>query len=93
MITKVLKKLDYLIDRASHILLLLSGFVVLLMAWVVSYGVLKRYAFRAPDPYTYEISTMFLLFCGVLAVAAVHVGKISCRAVSLLSQALRNEKD
>lgn len=72
LITKVFKKLDYLIDRASHILLILSGVLVLIMAWVVSYGVVKRYAFHAPDPYTYEISTMFLLFCGVLAVAAVE---------------------
>lgn len=72
MITKIFHKLDYLIDRASHLLLVMSGVLILLMAWVVTYGVIKRYAFHAPDPYTYEISTMFLLFCGVLAVAAVE---------------------
>ena len=72
MITKVVNKLDYLVDRASHILLVLSGVLVLVMAWVVTYGVAKRYVFHAPDPYTYEISTMFLLFSGVLAVAAVE---------------------
>jgi TRAP-type C4-dicarboxylate transport system permease small subunit len=72
LITKVVNKLDYLIDRASHILLVLSGVLILVMAWVVTYGVVKRYVFHAPDPYTYEISTMFLLFCGVLAVAAVE---------------------
>ena len=70
--TKIFHKLDYLIDRISHFLLILSGILVLLMAWVVTYGVIKRYAFHAPDPYTYELSTMFLLFCGVLAVAAVE---------------------
>jgi len=69
---KIVHKLESLIDRASHFLLILSGILVLLMAWVVTYGVVKRYAFHAPDPYTYEISTMFLLFCGVLAVAAVE---------------------
>lgn len=72
MIAKIIHRLDSLIDRASHFLLILSGVLVLLMAWVVTYGVIKRYAFHAPDPYTYEISTMFLLFCGVLAVAAVE---------------------
>lgn len=64
--------MEYLIDRISHLLLILSGVLVLLMAWIVTYGVVKRYAFHAPDPYTYELSTMFLLFCGVLAVAAVE---------------------
>jgi TRAP-type mannitol/chloroaromatic compound transport system permease small subunit len=72
LITKIIHKLEFLIDRASHLLLILSGILVLLMAWIVTYGVIKRYAFHAPDPYTYELSTMFLLFCGVLAVAAVE---------------------
>jgi len=34
--------------------------------------VVKRYVFHAPDPFAYELSTMFLLFCGVLAVAGVE---------------------
>ncbi len=72
MIAKIAHKLEHLIGRASQFLLILSGILVLLMAWVVTYGVIKRYVFHAPDPYTYEISTMFLLFCGVLAVAAVE---------------------
>lgn len=72
MIVRIFRKLEILIDRASHFLLVLSGILVLLMAWIVTYGVVKRYAFHAPDPYTYELSTMFLLFCGVLAVAAVE---------------------
>jgi TRAP-type mannitol/chloroaromatic compound transport system permease small subunit len=72
LIPKIIRKFEYLIDRVSHFLLVLSGILVLLMAWIVTYGVIKRYAFHAPDPYTYELSTMFLLFCGVLAVAAVE---------------------
>jgi TRAP-type mannitol/chloroaromatic compound transport system permease small subunit len=43
-----------------------------MMAWIESYGVIKRYAFHSPDPASYELSTMFLLFCGVLAVAGVE---------------------
>jgi TRAP-type C4-dicarboxylate transport system permease small subunit len=71
-LSKILKKLDYLIDRASHVLLVFSGVITLLMAWTVAYGVVKRYVFHAPDPYAYEVSIIFLLLCAVLAVAGVE---------------------
>jgi len=69
---RVIRKLDHSIGRISHLLMLLSGILILLMAWVESYGVVKRYVFHNPDPAAYEISVMFLLFCGVLAVAGVE---------------------
>jgi TRAP-type mannitol/chloroaromatic compound transport system permease small subunit len=69
---RVIRKLDHWIGRISHLLMLLSGILILLMAWVESYGVVKRYVFHNPDPAAYELSTMFLLFCGVLAVAGVE---------------------
>jgi len=69
---RVIQKLDHWIGRASYGLMLLSGILVLLMAWIETYGVIKRYAFRAPDPAAYEISIMFLLLCGILAVAGVE---------------------
>ena len=67
-----MQKLDHAIDRASHLLMVFSGILVLLMGWVVTSGVVMRYAFHAPEPYTYELSAMLLLFCGVLAVAGVE---------------------
>jgi len=69
---RVMQKLDRMIERASLFLMLVSGIMILLMAWGESYGVVKRYVFHAPDPFAYELSTMFLLFCGVLAVAGVE---------------------
>jgi TRAP-type mannitol/chloroaromatic compound transport system permease small subunit len=69
---KVMQKLDHWIGRASYFLMFASGFLILLMAWIETYGVVKRYVFHAPDPATYELSTMFLLLCGVLAVAGVE---------------------
>jgi len=69
---RVMRKLDHWIGRASLALMLVSGIMVLLMAWGETYGVVKRYAFHAPDPFAYELSTMFLLFSGVLAVAGVE---------------------
>jgi len=69
---RVMQKLDHWLGRASTSLLLVSGIMILLMAWAETYGVFKRYAFRSPDPLAYELSTIFLLFCGVLAVAGVE---------------------
>jgi TRAP-type mannitol/chloroaromatic compound transport system permease small subunit len=70
---RVIQKLDHALGRVSLFLMLVSGILVFLMAWIETYGVVKRYAFRAPDPFAYEVSTMFLLFCGVLAVAGVEL--------------------
>jgi TRAP-type mannitol/chloroaromatic compound transport system permease small subunit len=63
---------DRWLGYITSFLLLFSGVLVLLMAWLQTYGVVKRYAFHSPDPLAYELSTMFLLFCGVLAVAGVE---------------------
>jgi TRAP-type mannitol/chloroaromatic compound transport system permease small subunit len=67
-----MQKLDHRMGSVTNVLLLLSGILVMLMAWLQTYGVVKRYAFHAPDPLAYEFSTMFMLFCGVLAVAGVE---------------------
>ena len=67
-----MQKLDHALGRVSLFFMLISGILVFLMAWIETYGVIKRYVFRSPDPFAYEISTMFLLFCGVLAVAGVE---------------------
>ena len=73
MFKKVIQKVDHAINRVSMALMLVSGILVFIMAWVETYGVVKRYAFRAPDPFAYEVSTMALLLCGVLAVAGVEL--------------------
>jgi TRAP-type mannitol/chloroaromatic compound transport system permease small subunit len=70
--SRVIRKLDHWIGRVSLALMMVSGVMVLLMAWGETYGVVKRYVFHAPDPFAYELSTMFLLFSGVLAVAGVE---------------------
>jgi len=72
LLNRVMQKVDHAIERASLFLMLVSGMMILLMAWGESYGVVKRYVFHAPDPFAYELSTMLLLFCGVLAVAGVE---------------------
>ena len=62
----------YIIDRLSRFLLVISGVMIVLMVFTSTYGVARRYFFHSPEPYSYEISTMFLLWSFVLAVAAVE---------------------
>jgi TRAP-type mannitol/chloroaromatic compound transport system permease small subunit len=63
---------DYIIDRLSRFFLVLSGILTLLMVFTATYGVFRRYAFNSPEPYSYELSTMFLLWSFVLAIACVE---------------------
>lgn len=71
MFGKVMQKLDHWIGRATQALILFSGIIILLMAWAETYAVVKRHLFK-PDPLAYELSTVILLFGGVLAVAGVE---------------------
>lgn len=66
---KLLKKIDDLIVRLSYYFVIISGIMIVLMAFTATYGVIRRYVFNSPEPYSYEISTMFLLWTYVLAVA------------------------
>jgi TRAP-type mannitol/chloroaromatic compound transport system permease small subunit len=69
---RVMRKLDHWFGRVSQALILFSGIIILVMAWGETYGVVKRYFFHAPDTFAYELSTIILLFSGVLAVAGVE---------------------
>lgn len=64
-----LNKIDRLLERISNFFAVLSGILVLLMAFTASYGVIRRYLFKSPEPYSYELSTIFLLWTFVLALA------------------------
>ena len=68
----MIKKLDQIIEKASHISLVLSGILIVIMIFTATYGVARRYVFNSPEPYSYEISTMFLLFSFVFAISAVE---------------------
>jgi C4-dicarboxylate transporter DctQ subunit len=64
-----LNKIDRVLERISNFFAVLSGILILLMAFTASYGVIRRYVFKSPEPYSYELSTMFLLWTFVLALA------------------------
>ena len=68
-----MQTLDRIIERTSHIALLFSGLLILIMSWLSTYGVGRRYLLRNPEPYSYELSTIFLVACVILAIAGVHL--------------------
>lgn len=68
-----MRRLNNIIERISHTLLITCGILTMLMGFAVTYGVFMRYVFRAPEPYTYEISAILLLLVGVLAFAGVEM--------------------
>jgi TRAP-type mannitol/chloroaromatic compound transport system permease small subunit len=68
-------KLDRIIERVANWGLLSGGILILIMGFLSTYGVFLRYAFHSPEPYSYEISTIFLVACGVLAVSGLQRAK------------------
>jgi TRAP-type C4-dicarboxylate transport system permease small subunit len=70
--SKIKQLLNQIIERASHFAMVLAGAMVVLMAFMTTYGVVRRYLFNSPEPYSYEFSVIFLLLSFVLAVAALE---------------------
>ena len=69
---KILNKFDGVLEWISQRLLFLSGFLVLVMAFAQTYGMICRKVFNSPSSGAYELSTLFLLLCGIVAVAGVE---------------------
>jgi TRAP-type C4-dicarboxylate transport system permease small subunit len=69
---KIFKILDPWIERICLGFVGLSGTMMLVMAFLSTYGAARRYAFRSPEPISYELSKAFLLLSFVLALAVVE---------------------
>jgi TRAP-type C4-dicarboxylate transport system permease small subunit len=69
---KWMQTLDRIIARISYASVYISGVMAVLMAFLAAYGVIRRYALNDPEPYSYEIGTMFLLAGVVLAIPYIQ---------------------
>ena len=72
MIITFIRKITGWINRASSIFILLSGILTVLMSFVATYGVVRRYVFNKPEPYSYELSMILLLWTFVLGISYVE---------------------
>ncbi|MBN1190933.1 MAG: TRAP transporter small permease subunit [Dehalococcoidales bacterium] len=64
--------IDRIIERVGDWGLVSSGILILLMSFLSTYAVSRRYIFHNPDSYSYELSTIFLTACAVLAVSGLQ---------------------
>jgi TRAP-type mannitol/chloroaromatic compound transport system permease small subunit len=71
-VKKLLIKADSIVGKVSEWSLLVSGCLILLIGFLTSYGVGKRYILNNPDPYSYEISIILLIACILLAIPGVQ---------------------
>jgi TRAP-type mannitol/chloroaromatic compound transport system permease small subunit len=69
---KCMQTLEHIIARVSYASVYISGVMAVLMAFLAAYGVIRRYALDDPEPYSYEISTIFLLAGVVLAIPYIQ---------------------
>lgn len=72
-------KADRVVERVGDWALLVSGVLILIMGFLTTYGVGKRYIFRNPDPYTYELSIIFLVACILLCLPAIQWNRRNLR--------------
>lgn len=72
MFRKITHGLDSLIQRLTYIFVRIAAALTLLMIITTVYGVVARYFFRRPEPVSYELSTIFLLWGFLFAVSMVE---------------------
>ena len=60
------------IERINQVFVVFAGLLILIMGFLSTYGAIRRYAFRSPEPVSYEFGCIFLLVSFVLANAAVE---------------------
>lgn len=65
------KLLGSIAYRAGFVTHVLAGVLIVVMGLLVFQGVIRRYVFSNPEPYSYELTTYFLLAC--LLLSSVHV--------------------
>jgi TRAP-type C4-dicarboxylate transport system permease small subunit len=70
----------------SRVLLAISGVMILIMAFTATYGVARRYLMHNPEPYSYEVGMMMLLWCYVLSVAELQKQERHLRGDFILSR-------
>lgn len=90
---KVKQVLDKWNERISIGLAALSGFLMVIMAFVSTYGATLRYFFKNPEPYSYEFCEIFMLLSFVLAIAAVERQDRFIRCDMLIERFPKNVRD
>lgn len=90
MAKKTMQSLNLWMERINQGFVIFAGSLIVIMAFLATYGAIRRYVFDAPEPISYEFSKMFLLFSFVLAIAAVEKQNRFLRCDLLLERFAKN---
>ncbi len=83
-VNSLFARVDRVIGKIGDWAVLVSGLLILLIGFVTTYGVGKRYIFHDPDPYTYELNIIFLVACILLALPALQWHRRNLRVDAIL---------
>lgn len=72
LISKAAQTLDSILERVVYYAIYVAGVITLLMAWVTTFGVVMRYAFRSPEHFSYEIGILCLISSVSLALGYIQ---------------------
>lgn len=67
-VKRIFRAIDLVIAKVADWALTVSGVLIVLMGILTTYGVCRRYFFNSPEPYSYEVSVIFLTCCILLAI-------------------------
>jgi TRAP-type C4-dicarboxylate transport system permease small subunit len=87
------QSLDLWVKRVNQGLVIFAGSLIVIMAFLATYGSVRRYVFHAPEPVSYELSKMFLLLSFVLAISAVEMQNRFLRCDLLLERFPENVRN
>lgn len=87
------ERVSRLIERLAIWFALSAGILFLCMVFITSYGVARRYFFRRPEPYSYELNTILLLWTFVLALPLVELLDRHIRADIFIQYAPKGVRD
>ena len=66
------RTMDRILERATLVSVVLGGLMTLGMVFVTSYGVVMRYFFRRPEPVSYEVATICMLWAFLFGISFVE---------------------
>ena len=80
MIRKAIHLIDNFLQKATKLFVVLAGLMTVAMIFITTYGVVMRYFFRRPEPISYELATILLIWGFLYAIAFVELRSEHIRA-------------
>jgi TRAP-type C4-dicarboxylate transport system permease small subunit len=72
MFGKIIHLFDFLTKNISKVFVVIAGIQLILMVFITTYGVVLRYFFRMPEPISYELCTIFMVWIFSFAISEVE---------------------